>query len=335
MTLEQSTPFRPFMRKLVSLTSVTGNTGKNNVVDIMPRASLSTTYGDGVFNLKNISSIHLRELRETAFSIITTIVLLLQFFLHLCSSKNARNSLLTSTTPLMIDNNFIRIILSIATMIISYLLRMSHIPSFVSSPGYIWMLFTVLPFMLSVMFTMFMIIQPCQMIDSFPIILMSVTLILPHLFSMFNIVFMAAFLTVSSETTFYIFVKPKVFSSSRFPLITFRAMLFPINDIAFMGFRTTFLANALQSILSIAFMKKLSRSGEKLTAWAGTLLLRDVLRFTTHRTKPPYRLATLLFLVARTVRCSISSGGLITPSLGNTPSIPFFQTACKAEGGVI
>ena len=44
-----------------------------------------------------------------------------------------------------------------------------------------------------------------------------------------------------------------------------------------------------------------------------------------------FRLVTLFLLVARMVRCPISSHGAITPMLGNALSIAFFQWACKAE----
>lgn len=55
-----------------------------------------------------------------------------------------------------------------------------------------------------------------------------------------------------------------------------------------------------------------------------------------HSLNHHFRLVTLFLLVARMVRCPISSSGVITPSLGNTSIIPFFQSACKAEGrGVI
>ncbi len=85
--LEQTTTFKPLMRKSISLTTIARGTRQHHVIDIMSRVMLSTTYGNSMFNLEDIFPVALLELGMTTRRVVATVVLQSQLVLYLLRSK--------------------------------------------------------------------------------------------------------------------------------------------------------------------------------------------------------------------------------------------------------
>lgn len=90
--LEQSSTFRPFMRKLIALLEIAGGTSQHNKIHIMARDCFCATQGNGVLKVVDVFTLCSLKFER---AIVAPEMLLSQFLLYLLGSKCTRNSQFT------------------------------------------------------------------------------------------------------------------------------------------------------------------------------------------------------------------------------------------------